>query len=799
VVTSASGPSPTAASGDNDAVLTDEQTLQAANLGTEGPALLDFFRKRSALEVDRQRLVSLIQQLGARSPLERDRAAGELIAIGPAALPLLRQAVHDPDEQLIAAGAQRCLHFLEDGSSAVPIAATRLLAVRKTPGTIEVLLNYLPFADDDGVIEEVKDSLSGLAVRDGKPDPALLKALDDKGSSLRRVVAAEVLCQIGSEDLAAPVRKLLEDPKPAVRLRAALAMAQFRDAQAVSALVSLLGELPTVQGKMAEDYLFNLAGEQAPKVPLGDDVAAHQQCRDAWAEWWKKTDSPALLDEFRKRTLKENDRAKVLELIEKLGDDSYLVRKQAEADLVALGVAAVPLLHQASEHSDPEVRSRVQSCLDTIGKDKAAPASAVSVRLVALHKPPAAAEVLIGYLPFAEDESLSAEVRGALSAVAFRAGKPDPAVLAALDDKFAVRRAAAAEALCRPGGEELGRVKQLLQDADPMVRLRVALALAEAQDKEAIPALIAQLDSAPQDLAQQADEYLRNLAGEGAPQVALEDTPEGRTKSKDAWTNWYKEKGATVQLAKASAQRQMGYTLLLCINPNTGMGNLVELDRNNKKRWEIENLQYPWGAQVLPGNRVLTAEHNANRVYERDFKGQVLWEKACNFNPVACQRLANGNTFIGTRGQLMEVNREGKEVFSYNRPMQDIMAAQRLRNGHYAFFTHQGQYVRIDAAGKEVKTLKLNPPQWYGAGIDFLPNDHVLYPQHNMNKVVEYDADAKVVWEANIQWPTSASRLPNGHTLVSSQQTQKVTELDKQGKIISEYKGPYFPMRAVRR
>src|SRR5262249_47859892 len=159
------------------------------------------------------------------------------------------------------------------------------------------------------------------------------------------------------------------------------------------------------------------------------DQKAREKCRDAWAAWWKKTADPGLLDEFRKRTLKDEDRQKVLDMIKKLGDDDYGVREKAEVDLVALGVAAVPLLHQGGEDPDPEINMREKKCLEPIGRDRRAPASPVMARLVALHRPEGAAEALLRYLPFAEDENLAGEVRTALMTVAFRDGKLEPAIL----------------------------------------------------------------------------------------------------------------------------------------------------------------------------------------------------------------------------------------------------------------------------------------------------------------------------------------------------------------------------------
>jgi hypothetical protein len=145
------------------------------------------------------------------------------------------------------------------------------------------------------------------------------------------------------------------------------------------------------------------------------------------------------------------------------------------------------------------------------------------------------------------------------------------------------------------------------------------------------------------------------------------------------------------------------------------------------------------------------------------------------------------------------VDRSGKEVFTYKRPISDIMVAHRFKNGHMAFVTTPGQYVRVDAAGKEIKSTRISQQQWFPTCSDFLPNDHVLQPAFNSNEVIEYDGDGKVVWKASVQSPTSALRLPNGNTLVASQQSQKVVEINRAGKVVSEYKGPYHPIRALHR
>src|SRR5262249_50603509 len=174
---------------------------------------------------------------------------------------------------------------------------------------------------------------------------------------LRLPTAIDVICAPGAPAPEA-LRKLLDDPKPSVRLRAALALAGARDAKAVSMLIVLLGELPQAQAQQALDWLYNLAGEKSPSVSLGDDELSRRNVRDAWAEWWLASEGPGLLEEFRKRTLNDADREKCAALILKLNDDDFDVRESASNELKKLKSVAVPLLRAAAQNStELEVRN----------------------------------------------------------------------------------------------------------------------------------------------------------------------------------------------------------------------------------------------------------------------------------------------------------------------------------------------------------------------------------------------------------------------------------------------------------
>jgi HEAT repeat protein len=782
----------------DDPTLADELTLKAVGLATDGPALLEFFRKRSQGQADAKRLKALVDQLSDNRLAIREQAAMELVGIGPAAIPWLRQVVHDPDKIESAGRARRCLQALEGASSReIVLAAARMIARRKPAGAVAVMLGYLPHADNDAVVEEVKAALSAVASRDDKPDPVLIKALEDD-RSLRRAVAVDVLCETGAAEPRALLLKLLKDPSPLVRMHAGIALANVREQAAVATLINLLTELPPTYGKQVEEYLFNLAGEQAPKAPLGADADSRAKCQAAWNAWWTAADGAKLLDEVRKRILRDADRGKVQTLIKQLGDDSFLSREKAQTALLAMGTAVVPALRQAAQDPDVEVSNRAKALLERIEKDKNAPISPTTLRLVAFRKPPGSTEALLGLLPFIEDESTQEELQDSLTALAFPDGKADAVLVAALKDKAPLVRGAVAEALCQPGAvEQQAAVRKLLTDADGYVRLKAALALAYVRDREAIPHLITLLGELPTEKTAPAEEYLIQLAGERAPVVAATNDAAGQKKRQEAWATWWKEQGPKVELLAwnrtAMREHYYGYTLI-CLPQN---GQIIELGTDGKQRWQLSGLSNPWDFQVLPGHRVLVAEYGASRVSERNLKGDIVWQKQVG-NPISCQRLSNGHTFIATRNQLLEVDRSGKEVFTLNRNSWDIMSARKLRDGQIVMVSQSGCH-RLDASGKELRSYQL--PNGVGTYyIDISPKGSILLAQSWMNKVYDYDPDGKLVTEINVNQPWSAFRLPNGNTLVSTQNwPAKVLEVDKTGKTVWEHQTPTQAGRVKRR
>jgi HEAT repeat protein len=516
------------------------------------------------------------------------------------------------------------------------------------------------------------------------------------------------------------------------------------------------------------------------------------------------TDGAALLQFFRDRAVVGADREKIAALIKQLGDETFDVREKASAQLVVFGAKAAPQLREAAKNPpEAEVKQRAEWCLQQITKGGSAIVPAAAARLLARHKPEGAAGVLLAYLPNVDGEAAAEEVSNALAAVALRNGKADPVLVTALSDKLAANRAAAAVALVKAGEkEERPTVRKLLRDTDAGVRLRVALALVVARDKDAVPVLIDLLADLPRDRGSEAEEVLLALAGEAAPDAVLRESEASRRAARDAWAAWWKKNADKADLAKlVETPRELGYTLILHLDaPNGGRpSRVVEYDRDGKVRWQIEGLESPRDAQVLPNGNVFICEVTTRRLTERTTKGEIVWEKTVpgTAGVLGAQRLANGNTFVTTRTGLVEIDHDGKEVASH--PIATaIYAARKLRTGEMVYVTVPGKCVRLDAAGKEVANFEVGRISAVG-NIDVLPNGNVLVAVFSQNKVAEFDAKGKEVWSAPLDRPSSVARLRNGHVLVCRGAGLCVIELDRDGKEMWKQSLQGRPYRATRR
>jgi len=428
-----------------------------------------------------------------------------------------------------------------------------------------------------------------------------------------------------------------------------------------------------------------------------------------------------------------------------------------------------------------------------------------AVRLLALRKPPGTAEVLIRFIPTADDSSVVEEIHNTLAVLAMRDGKPEPALLEMLRDIDPERRGIAAELLIRGGSAEvrLDLKKQLDGEKNPEVRFRIVTNLVSAAKmKDVIPEMIRLMGEVSQDRAWVAEELLCRLGGDKVPPVSVSGAPEARRKAAGEWLTWWEKNAATIDLAKLDeTPALLGLTVLMEANTNGVGGRIVEIAADGTVKSKLDNLNYPIDCQYLPGGKILVAEHNGNQVTERDIAtNKVLWTTQIP-QPVNVQRLPNGNTLIVGRERIQEFDRDRKQVFMYQRPNYDIVSGLKLRSGEYLYLTQAGQVIRLDKDGKIVKTINVGFANYIGT-MTLVGNNRILVT--NRTQVAEYDLDSgkAAEFKVTVRGPGSAQRLPNGNTLINEQQQRKVTEFDRAGKEVWSYTEKdftYFPWRAIRR
>ena len=195
------------------------------------------------------------------------------------------------------------------------------------------------------------------------------------------------------------------------------------------------------------------------------------------------------------------------------------------------------------------------------------------------------------------------------------------------------------------------------------------------------------------------------------------------------------------------------------------------------------------------------ADYTQGKVFLVSAAGKVEWE----YPAPTCDDLwvlPNGNLLFVTGHGVKEVDRDKKVVFDYQ-SKSEIYACQRLPNGNtFIGECNAGRLLEVDPAGKIVKQVRLLPAgadggHAYMRNARRLPNGHYLVSHFGQQVVREYDADGKIVREIRAAGgPHSAIRLSNGNTLIACGDMvnrAKLIEVDKNGKTVWQITSDELP------
>lgn len=201
------------------------------------------------------------------------------------------------------------------------------------------------------------------------------------------------------------------------------------------------------------------------------------------------------------------------------------------------------------------------------------------------------------------------------------------------------------------------------------------------------------------------------------------------------------------------------------------------------------------------GHEFVCTDYTQGKVFIVSTNGVVTWEypaRTCN----DIWMLPSGNLLFNSGRSVKEVTRNKDVVFSYE-SSSEIYACQRLTNGNtFVGECNAGRLLEVSPTGAIVKEVRLLPAGKEGGhafmrNARALENGGYLVAHYGLQVVREYDATGKMVREiAAPGGPHSVARLPNGNTLIACADMTKaprVIEVDAAGKTVWEVKHDELP------
>jgi len=217
-------------------------------------------------------------------------------------------------------------------------------------------------------------------------------------------------------------------------------------------------------------------------------------------------------------------------------------------------------------------------------------------------------------------------------------------------------------------------------------------------------------------------------------------------------------------------------------------------DRSVDKNQEI-------AIQTGTPHSFVCTDYTQGKIFIVSKDGKIEWEyPAPHCNDLWL--LPNGNLLFNTGRGVKEVTRAKEVVFNYESES-GIYACQRLPNGNtFIGECDSGRLLEVSSAGnilKNVRILKdtLERSSAFMRNARKLDNGNYLVAHYGLDVVREYDSIGNVVREIKSKGgPHSVVRLPNGNTLIACADHEggpKVFEVDNADNIVWEVTNADFP------
>ncbi len=209
----------------------------------------------------------------------------------------------------------------------------------------------------------------------------------------------------------------------------------------------------------------------------------------------------------------------------------------------------------------------------------------------------------------------------------------------------------------------------------------------------------------------------------------------------------------------------------------------------------------PAPIQTGQGHPFVCTDYTQGKVFVVSAEGKVEWE----YQAGSCNDLwllPNGNLLFNTGHGVREITRQKKVVFDYQ-SKSEIYACQRLANGRtFVGECSAGRLLELAPDASVLKEIRLLSEGKDGGHLFMrnarrLENGHYLVAHYGAQNVTEYDGEGKPVRVIPAAGgPHSVARLPDGNTLIScgdGQGGSRVFEVDPAGRTVWQVQGEELP------
>ena len=217
--------------------------------------------------------------------------------------------------------------------------------------------------------------------------------------------------------------------------------------------------------------------------------------------------------------------------------------------------------------------------------------------------------------------------------------------------------------------------------------------------------------------------------------------------------------------------------------------------------------------KLVPVAEPVTIAHGllafGGQTYLLDATGKLLWSYPGGSRDGWL--LPDGHILIATNkgkdhpgGAVVEVDREGKVVFTFEGSQSEVNTVQPLENGRI-LLTEAGEKPRLLEVDRQGMIQVDVPLRAQTQDIHRqtrmarkLANGNYLVPQLIDKVVREYTPEGKIVWEVKTpDWPFTAIRLDDGNTLVGCTVGDLVVEFDPKGQVVWQVTNDDLPGRPL--